>query len=284
MINYELLYDDNLNEKFNNIIEQYNQYIKLYYIDKSKCPVDIKTILEKERNGNNIKMHCNLKGGKVWILNMTMPKIVDLHNEKIILSNDYNKKAIELKIYIKDTIESRIYNSKDDNVLKSKINEIKIVEVSLQSINNIFELQKKNINDMLFKQQEIIKEITEIYKNRKNIYKNINHINKNIKNNLFEIFKNEKNPNEKRLNEISKNLNISINTIKDWLLWFLYINNYLDKNKELEEINDNISIINKKYERINKNYIIKKPEINIVSENKKNKENKKIKIKIRKNK
>lgn len=288
MLNYESYYNDNLNGKFNNEIEDYNKYIKLYYIDNSKCPVDLKKKLEKERSGDIIKMHCDLKKNKSWNITIQMPKIINLYDEHLKISKIFNNDSAELKTYIREKMELPIYNSNNDKELKNKINYIKDIEKSLNSINNIFNVQKEELNKLYKNKQKLLIELTELNKNRKIIYKNIVSIDNNKKHNILEIFKNEKNPNEKRLIDISKNLNLEVNIIKDWIFWFNNIHDYLIKNKELKELNDHIILIQNKYKKINDSYIIRKPEINILEKHndiKKNiNKNKKIKIKISKKK
>ena len=61
MINYFNFYDENLNGENDSLIEDYQKYIKMYYTENAKCPVDLKTPLKKEINGNKIKLSCTTK-------------------------------------------------------------------------------------------------------------------------------------------------------------------------------------------------------------------------------
>ena len=160
MLDYELYYNDNLNDKFNTDIEEYNKYIKLYYIDNSKCPVDLKKKLVKERSGNIIKMHCDLSKNKTWNITLQMPKIINLYEEHLNLSTKFNNGSTKLKTYIIEKMELQIYNSENDNELKNKIKEIKDIEKSLNSINNIFNIQKEELNTFYKNKQKLLIELT----------------------------------------------------------------------------------------------------------------------------
>ena len=47
--------EDNINGVFNNDMEEYMKYVKLYYTENARCPEDLKTVLDKEETKKQIK-------------------------------------------------------------------------------------------------------------------------------------------------------------------------------------------------------------------------------------
>ena len=48
MFTYLKYLEDNLNNKYLKEFEEYRKYLKIYYSENSKCPVDSKTLLLKK--------------------------------------------------------------------------------------------------------------------------------------------------------------------------------------------------------------------------------------------
>ena len=45
MILYLKYLEDNINGIFNNMMDEYRKYVKMFYSENSKCPEDLKTVL-----------------------------------------------------------------------------------------------------------------------------------------------------------------------------------------------------------------------------------------------
>ena len=46
--------EDNLNHKFTKDMDEYKNYIKMFYNDRAKCPKDLKTSLERKQDDKKI--------------------------------------------------------------------------------------------------------------------------------------------------------------------------------------------------------------------------------------
>ena len=49
--------EDNINHKFTKEMDEYKNYIKMFYNDRAKCPKDLKTILEKKQDDKIIELY-----------------------------------------------------------------------------------------------------------------------------------------------------------------------------------------------------------------------------------
>ena len=83
-----------------------------------------------------------------------------------------------------------------------------------------------------------------------------------IKNKLKEIYLNEKIPNDTRISQISKNVNLTLDETKKWLLWFESVNNYVENVSKLDELNSKLISYEKKFKLMNNKFILKEAIIN----------------------
>ena len=287
MINYDNFYEDNLLHKHEPIIQEYDKYNKLFINKNSKCPIDIKTLLDREEKENQFTLGCKLKDGKKWEVKVTRPKIINLHEEKMNISEEYKSKINEVKEILKMAKYSLVYNADHDKKVKDLTEEIKVIEAGLDGINNIFEMEKESKNEIITLRKKAYEELAQINVNKKKLYRDIPNISEEVKNKLKEIVMNEGLPSSQRLSQIAKNVNLKIDEVEKWLKWLDSVREYVTKNKELYDLNTELQAKEIEFRKINEEFIISPPTINIVNDSKKEvviKEEpvKKRKIKIKK--
>ena len=108
------------------------------------------------------------------------------------------------------------------------------------------------------------------------LYKDLGMISEENKNSLIQVVKNEKEINEKRIKELSKILELKENQVKNWIIYFKFVLDYVLECSKLNDLNKNIKKIGENYDRVTSYFIISPPLINIMEESEK------IKIKIKK--
>ena len=59
--------------------EEYRKYLKIFYSENSKCPVDSKTLLLKKETANEYEMWCKSKTSKDWKIIIKKPKVYNLN-------------------------------------------------------------------------------------------------------------------------------------------------------------------------------------------------------------
>ena len=250
--------EDNLNHKFTKDMDEYKNYIKMFYNDRAKCPKDLKTILERKQDDKKIELWC-----KNWRVIITKPVVVNL---SILLENitkEYNKKS-ELFIYkLRQNMESPTYKPEDDNEVKEMLVELKKLEDNLNDIKAIFEKEKSIMDDIIKKRKEVLKNLAEIKIKKDSQYKDCIDISNEVFIKLKEIAKNEKKITEQRFTQIAKNVSLSLKDTKGWIQYFQYIIDYLNENAILDELNNRMKKINIEFENINVHFIIEPPKINL---------------------
>ena len=60
MILYSKYLEDNIADIFNREMDEYRKYVKLFYEENSKCPGDLKTVLEKEEDVDGYRLWCKI--------------------------------------------------------------------------------------------------------------------------------------------------------------------------------------------------------------------------------
>lgn len=78
--------EDNLNHKFTKEIDEYKNYVKMFYNDRAKCPKDLKTALERTQDNRKIELWC-----KNWKVSIIKPIVVNLIILLETISNSYKK-------------------------------------------------------------------------------------------------------------------------------------------------------------------------------------------------
>ena len=121
-----------------------------------------------------------------------------------------------------------MYDSNSDKELKKKILEINNLKAEIESIDEVFNKQKNDNNLILVEKLKMLKNISEIRNNKYKKYLELNSIDRKIKNDIKDIYINEKIPSKLRIQEISKNLEIEFKNLEKWLIWFQLVEKYLE--------------------------------------------------------
>lgn len=250
--------EDNLNHKFTKEMDEYKNYVKMFYNDRAKCPKDSKTLLEKKQDDKIIELWC-----KNWKVSIIKPIVVNLFLLLDTFSNEYNKNS-ELFIYkLRKNMESPTYKPEDDNEVKEMLINLKKLEENINDIKSIFEKEKLIIDEIIKKKTEIIKNLAEIKIKKEQKFRECSDISKDIFIKLKEIAKNEKEITEQRFIQISKNISLSLKDTKNWIQYFKFIVDYIKENAILYELSNNIKELNLNFENINAHFIIEPPKINL---------------------
>jgi hypothetical protein len=250
--------EDNLNHKFTKEMDEYKNYVKMFYNDRAKCPKDSKTLLEKKQDDKIIELWC-----KNWKVSIIKPIVVNLFLLLDTFSKEYNKNS-ELFIYkLRKNMESPTYKPEDDNEVKEMLINLKKLEENINDIKSIFEKEKLIIDEIIKKKTEIIKNLAEIKIKKEQKFRECTDISKDIFIKLKEIAKNEKEITEQRFIQISKNISLSLKDTKNWIQYFKFIVDYIKENAILFELTNNIKELNLNFENINAHFIIEPPKINL---------------------
>ena len=250
--------EDNLNHKFTKEMDEYKNYVKMFYNDRAKCPKDLKTLLEKKQDDKIIELWC-----KNWKVSIIKPVVVNLFLLLDTFSKEYNKNS-ELFIYkLRKNMESPTYKPEDDNEVKEMLINLKKLEENINDIKSIFEKEKLIIDEIVKKKTEIIKNLAEIKIKKEQKFRECTDISKDIFIKLKEIAKNEKEITEQRFIQISKNISLSLKDTKNWIQYFKFIVDYIKENAILYELSNNIKELNLNFENVNAHFIIEPPKINL---------------------
>jgi hypothetical protein len=250
--------EDNLNHKFTKDMDEYKNYIKMFYNDRAKCPKDLKTSLERKQDDKKIEIWC-----KNWRVSITKPVVVNLNILLEDISDEYNKKSDSFKYKLRQNMKSSTYKPEDDNEIKVILIELKKIEDNMNNIKAIFDKEKSIIDDIIQKKKEVLKNLAEIKIKKDHQYKDCIDISKEIFIKLKEIAKNEEKITEQRFTQIAKSVSLSLKDTKIWIQYFKYIIDYLKENAKLHELNSIINKINLQFENINVHFILEPPKINL---------------------
>jgi len=262
---YSKYLEDNLSEKFKKSMDDYQKYLKMFFTENSRCPIDSKTILEKDETTTQIKLWCKSKSSKEWRVTITKPKIINLNHKLNELTLIYKNEGILFKDKLKQNMSSSIYNPEKDKEIEEKLKILKKYENELESVKEVFEQEKNMENEIRRKRQEVLVKLLEIKIQKNNIYKKCPMISNEVKKKLMEISKNEKNLTAVRLSQIAKNVNLNSEDVKNWIQYFSYIMQYLNENENLNNLNNEMMKLVDKFERINSYYILEPPVFDLSS-------------------
>ena len=250
--------EDNLNHKFTKDMDEYKNYIKMFYNDRAKCPKDLKTSLERKQDDKKIELWC-----KNWRVSITKPVVINLSLLLDKYSDEYKKKSDLFKYKLRQNMDSSTYKPEDDNEVKGMLIELKKLEDNMNDIKSIFEKEKSITDDIIQKRKEVLKNLAEIKIKKDHQYKDCIDISKEFFIKLKEIAKNEEKITEQRFTQIAKSVSLSLKDTKIWIQYFKYIIDYLKENAKLHELNSIINKINLQFENINVHFILEPPKINL---------------------
>jgi len=250
--------EDNLNHKFTKDMDEYKNYVKMFYNDRAKCPKDLKSTLERKQYDKKIELWC-----KNWKVSITKPTVVNLSLLLDNYSDEYNKNSDLFKYKLRQNMQSATYKPEDDNEVKAMLVDLKKLENEMNDIKAIFDKEKSIVDDIIQKRKEILKNLAEIKIKKEIKFKECIDISKENFIKLKEISKNEKQITEQRFTQISKSIFISLKDTKNWIEYFKFIIDYIDENAKLHELNLRMKEINLQFENINLHFIIEPPKINL---------------------
>jgi len=250
--------EDNLNHKFTKDMDEYKNYVKMFYNDRAKCPKDLKTSLEKKQDDKKIELWC-----KNWRVTIIKPIVINLSILLDNICNEYNKKSDLFKYKLRKNMESATYKPEDDNEVKEMLIDLKKIEENMNDIKSVFEKEKLIMEDIIQKRKEILKNLAELKIKKDHQFDECIDISKDIFVKLKEIAKNEKKITEQRFTQIAKSISLSLKDTKNWIQYFQYIIDYLNENERLHELNIKMKEINLQFEKINVHFVIEPPKINL---------------------
>ena len=261
MFTYLKYLEDNLNNKYLKEFEEYHKYLKIYYSENSKCPVDSKTLLLKKETATEYEMWCKSKTSKDWKIIIKKPKVFNLNMKLNELNTTYKNKLLLFKQKLRENLESPVYIPEKDKSIESELNELKNYENEIQYIKELFEKQEENNKELYLKRQEQLKKLLEIRIKKKDTFNLCEQVDGDIRKQLIEISKNEKKVDQERIKQIAKTTQITQSNVKNWIDYYKYNLEYVSEIIKLNNINDEIFKITEKYRYINSNYVLEPPVI-----------------------
>ena len=253
--------EDNLNNKYLKEFEEYRKYLKIFYSENSKCPVDSKTLLLKKETATEYEMWCKSKTSKDWKIIIKKPKVFNLNIKLNELNITYKNKLLLFKQKLRENLESPVYIPEKDKSIESELKELKNYENEIQSIKELFDKQEENKKELYLKCQEQLKKLLEIKIKKKYTFSLCEQVDGEVRKQLIEIAKNEKKVDQERIKQIAKITQITQSNVKNWIDYYKYNLEYVSETFELNKINEEIFQLNEKYNYINSNYIIDPPDI-----------------------
>jgi hypothetical protein len=261
MITYLKYLEDNLSNKYLKEFDEYRKYLKIFYSENSKCPVDSKTLLLKKETATEYEMWCKSKTSKDWKIIIKKPKIYNLNIKLNELNTIYKNRLLLFKQKLRQNLESPVYIPEKDKEMESELKELKKYETEIESIKELFEKQEENKKDLYVKRQEQLKNLLEVKIKKKDVFKLCEQVDGNVRKQLIEVAKNEKKVDQERIKQIAKTTQIIQSNVKNWIDYYKLNMEYVDGMIKLGTLNSEIFQLTEKYEHINSNYIIEPPEI-----------------------
>jgi len=261
MITYLKYLEDNLNNIYLKEFDEYRKYLKIFYSENSKCPVDSKTLLLKKETATEYEMWCKSKTSKDWKIIIKKPKVYNLNIKLNELNIIYKNKLLLFKQKLRQNLESPVYIPEKDKEMESELKELKKYENEIEAIKELFEKQEENKRELYLKRQEQLKNLLEIKIKKKDVFRLCEQVDGEVRKQLIEIAKNEKKIDQERIKQIAKTTQITQSNVKNWIDYYKLNIEYVAGMIELGKLNDEIFQLNEKYDRINSNYVIEPPEI-----------------------
>jgi hypothetical protein len=255
---YSKYLEDNLNHKFTKEMDEYKNYVKMFYNDRAKCPKDLKTILERKQDDRLIELWC-----KNWKVSITKPVVVNLILLLEKITESYKKNSDLFMYKLRQNMESATYNPENDDEIKKMLVYLKKLEDDMNDIKAIFNKEKAIIDDIIQKRSEIMKNLAEIKIKKEHKFEECIDISKDVFVKLKEIAKNENQITEQRFTQIAKNVSLSLKDTKNWIEYFKFIIDYVKENALLYELSNRMKELNINFENINAHFIIEPPKINL---------------------
>jgi hypothetical protein len=250
--------EDNLNHKFTKEMDEYKNYVKMFYNDRARCPKDLKTILERKQDDKIIELWC-----KNWKVSIIKPIVINLIQLLEKITDSYKRNSDLFMYKLRQNMESPTYNPENDDEIKKMLVNLKKLEDDINDIKAIFNKEKEILDDIIQKRSEILKNLAEIKIKKEIKYEECIEISKDVFVKLKEIAKNENQITEQRFTQIAKNVSLSLKDTKNWIQYFKFIIDYVKENALLFELTNRMKELNINFESINAHFIIEPPKINL---------------------
>lgn len=251
--------EDNLNHKFTKEMDEYKNYVKMFYNEKAKCPKDLKSTLERKQDDKKIELWCTN-----WKVSIIKPTVVNLPILLEITTDSYKNNSDLFMYKLRQNMESSTYKPEDDNEIKTMLVNLKKLEEDMNDIKSIFEKEKSIMDDIIQKRKNVLKNLAEIKIKKEHKYDECIDISKDVFIKLKEIAKNETQITEQRFVQIAKNVGLSLKDTKNWIQYFQFIIEYLKENAGLLELSNRMRELQLIFENINSHFIIEPPKINLI--------------------
>ena len=245
-----------------NLSPKYLQYIHYLYGNTIQLTCDFckqrGTLIRNYDKDQNIWLiQCNKCNTKI---EMKQPKLVQLENYKIKM------------IYENENIMSRVLEIVHMNNVLQKRNKLieyqKKYRTNIQitsKIHSILNDQQNHILEQQRKQFELLQKIVENNVQMKKYYeKNEKPISLETKKLLYQVYKNEKNPSDVRLKQLEKDIKIPIKEIENWLQYFSYFEKYMNVQRNLNQLSQEISAQLKHFQMKNTNFFLSNESVTII--------------------
>ena len=221
---------------------EYEKYLNIYFSDDDNY--------EREKQ-NDIYVLTDINSKKT--ITLKQPKIINLYEERLKLQNQKNLLLHKLDNSISDE------NNSEFNNLKK---ELLILNESIKNIIKVFKNKKAVIKGIEDKEKELNHELFKLYLKREKYFnmfpKDLDSISFNK---LKEIYINEGNVDERRLQIVSNEIKIKKSDMKIILNWFIICKKYIKYQTLVNnEVNANINKIDNLNNALN-NLIIEHPEV-----------------------
>jgi hypothetical protein len=257
-LDYQKLYESQNEMNTSDSIKKYKKYLNLFSTKNPKCLFCRKKKIILKKDDDKISINCtNCK----WDVRMLAP--IYLNIDILYKKLDNSDKLIKINKIVKKNFENKIYEKNTNNCEKEfeKLQqEIKKNMNNKKKINEIYEMQEKELNIIKNKKYNNYKKLHDLKNNRKKYYTNIC-FDKEIKKLLFEVYKNEFPINDKRTKEIATKYNLETTFIKNKLLWFDSVKQYIKTSHTLFQTENELLNLEKKFKKTLSYFLIKCPEI-----------------------
>jgi hypothetical protein len=154
---------------------------------------------------------------------------------------------------------------KQKNKLVEYQNKFKTNVQIIKKIQSILNDQQSIIIDQQTKQFELLQKMVENNVQMKRFYhkleKPISLVQKKL---LYQIYKNEKNPPTTRLKDLEKEMKIPVKEIENWLEYFKSFEKYMNTQRDITNLSQEISGQLKHYQIKNNNFFLSNESINIL--------------------
>jgi hypothetical protein len=262
-LDYHILYESQNDMKTSDNIKKYKRYFNLFSIKNIKNPKCLfcrKKKLIREKVNDKISIKCKNSNCK-WTVLMSSPIYVNIDILYSDLDNSDN--LIKINKIVKNNFENKIYqknNTNYENEFEILKKEIKKNINDKKKIDKIFEIQEKELNILKNKKYNNYKKLNDLKTNRNKYHTNVC-FDVEIKNLLFEVYKNEFPINEKRTQELATKYNIETTFVKNKLLWYDNVKQYIKTSNTLFETENELVNTEIKLKKTLSNFLIKCPDI-----------------------